>query len=76
MKNTTVPTTARKVSHNFSRSAETAIAAILTMQSDVINPLISDPDTSSEDRRVLVRLFEKLADSADALHDLYPLQVV
>jgi hypothetical protein len=74
-KHTTAPTS-RKVSHNFSRSAETAIAAILTMQSDVINPLISDPDTSSEDRRVLVRLFEKLADSADALHDLYPLQVV
>jgi hypothetical protein len=74
-KTTTAPTT-RKVSHNFSRSAETAIAAILTMQAEIIDPLIEDPDTSREDRRVLVRLYEKMADSADALHDLYPLQVV
>jgi hypothetical protein len=69
-------TTARNVSHQFSRAAETAIAAILTMQAEVIDPLLEDPETPSEDRRVLVRLYEKMADSADALHDLYPLQVV
>jgi hypothetical protein len=74
-KHTTAPTS-RKVSHQFSRAAETTIAAILTLQAEVIDPLLEDPDTSSEDRSVLVRLFEKLADSADALHDLYPLQVV
>jgi hypothetical protein len=74
-KTTTAPTT-RKVSHNFSRAAETAIAAVLTLQTEVIDPLLEDPDTSSDDRRLLVRLYEKLADSADALHDLYPLQVV
>jgi hypothetical protein len=73
-KNATVPT--RKVSHNFSRSAETAIAAILTMQTEVIDPLLEDPETPSEDRRILVRLYEKLADSQDALHDAYPLQVI
>jgi hypothetical protein len=74
-KSTTAPTT-RKVSHQFSRAAETTIASILTMQAEVIDPLLEDPDTSSEDRRVLVRLYEKMSDSADALHDLYPLQVI
>jgi hypothetical protein len=74
-KTTTAPTT-RKVSHNFSRAAEIAIAAILSMQAEVIDPLLEDPETPSEDRRVLVRLYEKMADSADALHDLYPLQVI
>jgi hypothetical protein len=76
MSKTTTAPTSRKVSHNFSRSAETAIAAILTLQAEVIDPLLEDAETPSEDRRILVRLYEKLADSADALHDLYPLQVV
>jgi hypothetical protein len=76
MKKQTTATTTRKVSHQFSRAAETTIAAILTLQTEVIDPLLEDPETPSEDRRVLVRLYEKMADSADALHDLYPLQVV
>jgi hypothetical protein len=82
-KNTTAPTakpvascSARKVSHNFSHAAETVIAAILSMQAEVIDPLISDPETPSEDRGILVRLYDKMSDSLDALHDEYPLQVV